>query len=898
MLTVMAEGFGCCCSRPPVRDQLSCSMVLFPFHLEQRHMKILSVASRHLHTFEDSAKVPCFAPMAIVFCILTLAGAAGIVSSAPRPVSANDGPTATPAEAIRLPEGFQAELLYSVPIETQGSWVSMTVDPKGRLIASDQYGKLYRVSVSEPGAEETEVSVEALDVEVGTAHGLLYAFDSLYLVAGEREQGLYRLRDTNGDDEFDHVQLLRRLPGGGEHGPHSVVLSPDGKSIYLCAGNHTDLPEMEESLVPRNWDEDQLLPRMWDAGGHAVGRMAPGGWIARTDPEGSSFELVSIGYRNHYDIAFNADGELFTFDSDMEWDIGAPWYRPTRVVHAIPGSEFGWRSGTGKWPEYYPDSLPATVDIGPGSPTGVVFGTGAKFPEEYQRAFFIADWSYGKLYAVQLIPEGASYRGEFDLFASASPLAITAVLIHPHDGAMYFLTGGRRTQSGLYRVTYTGSESTEPVDLKNEEGRELRELRHRLEALFSEQGEEVVEKAWPHLAHEDRFIRYAARIAIEHQPVELWRDKALRETDPQRLLEGAIALARNGEEGDRQAAVRQLSGLDWDSLSRMQKLSLLRAYGLLFIRLGAPSESEREQVLSQVDSAFPARDQALNQELARLLVYLNAPEIIERTLARLRSASTQEEQLHYALILRVPQEGWTDEQREDYFRWFQQAAALRGGHSFQGFLANIRQEVIGALTDDQKEKLGSLLDDRSATLPSEPTREPREVVKQWTTDELVKLGEDAMHGRDFERGREVFAQADCFKCHRFDGQGGIIGPDLTGVGRRFDLRYLVESIIEPDKAVSDQYQATVFVLETGMTVIGKVANLNNDQIMVITNMLEPGNMTAVRRGEIEEQFASPVSMMPAGLVDTFEADEILDLIAYLRSGGDPDDEAFQARAAE
>ncbi len=65
-----------------------------------------------------------------------------------------------------------------------------------------------------------------------------------------------------------------------------------------------------------------------------------------------------MGYRNQYDIALNEDGELFTYDADMEWDFGSPWYRPTRVCHATSGSEFGWRSGTGKWPAYYEDSLP------------------------------------------------------------------------------------------------------------------------------------------------------------------------------------------------------------------------------------------------------------------------------------------------------------------------------------------------------------------------------------------------------------------------------------------------------------------------------------------------------------------------------------------------------------
>jgi hypothetical protein len=75
-------------------------------------------------------------------------------------------------------------------------------------------------------------------------------------------------------------------------------------------------------------------------------RHAPGGWIAKTDPEGKSWELVSAGYRNSYDIAFNEAGDLFIYDSDMEWDFGTPWYRPTRVCHATSGGDYGWRTGS------------------------------------------------------------------------------------------------------------------------------------------------------------------------------------------------------------------------------------------------------------------------------------------------------------------------------------------------------------------------------------------------------------------------------------------------------------------------------------------------------------------------------------------------------------------------
>ena len=112
--------------------------------------------------------------------------------------------------------------------------------------------------------------------------------------------------------------------------------------------------------------------------------------------------MVSIGFRNAYDLALNADGELFTYDADMEWDLGLPWYRPTRVLHATAGSDFGWRSGTGVWPAYRLDSLPAAANIGPGSPVGLEFGYGASFPAKYQRALFALDWTYGTIYAVHL----------------------------------------------------------------------------------------------------------------------------------------------------------------------------------------------------------------------------------------------------------------------------------------------------------------------------------------------------------------------------------------------------------------------------------------------------------------------------------------------------------------
>jgi hypothetical protein len=232
-----------------------------------------------------------------------------VAQDSKEPAVKKQGLGATPAKSFRAPDGFEVELVYEVPSKEQGSWVAMCVDLKGRLIVSDQYGKLYRVTPGMPG-KGSETKVEAINVNLGMAQGLLHTKDGLYVdVNGEgildkeqkdapRGPGLYRLQDLDGDEQFEKIERIIPLTGGGEHGPHAIIPGPDGR-LYLCAGNQSDLPErIDRSRVPRHWSEDHMLGRMPDARGFMANRLAPGGFILSFNPDGSDIELVSTRIRH------------------------------------------------------------------------------------------------------------------------------------------------------------------------------------------------------------------------------------------------------------------------------------------------------------------------------------------------------------------------------------------------------------------------------------------------------------------------------------------------------------------------------------------------------------------------------------------------------------------------
>lgn len=848
---------------------------------------------------------------------------------------------------ITLADGFLIDHLFSPSDNDYGSWVSMAFDDEGRMIVSDQFGLLYRLTLPEIGGDSSQLQIEELAVGVldttvadslqgismGYAQGLLWAYNSLYVMVNhfpnedfKKGSGLYRLQDTDGDDRFDKVTQLIALEGDGEHGPHSLILSPDGESIYMVMGNHTKIPALNHYRLPDTWDEDNLFPLIKDPQGHATQVDAPGGWIVRTDSVGSSRELVAAGLRNTFDITFNRHGDLFAYDSDMEWDFGMPWYRPTRILHVTSGSEFGWRTGNSKWSPDYPDNLPALLNIGQGSPTNFMSAYDARFPEAYKEKLYAFDWSFGIIYAVDLDQEGASYRAKAEEFLSGAPLPLTDGVIGP-DGAMYFLTGGRELESDLYRVYHKKHNKIrhKKAASHNEKLTEEHKIRRELEAYHSRTDKEAINFILPYLNHTDRYIRYAARVALEHQPFPQWKGLVTSPQDPVTKAALALAAARTGQqEYGADELLKQLSEYELSTTEGGVQLDILRAMEVVLYRYGKPDETVSSELSTHLAKGFPAESQELNKQYSKLLIYLGHPDAIGKTLELM--AQTQDDpeyqetvtssadliqrnpeygldiagmlektppalQIYYATMLSAADQRWSDEDREKYFKWYYDAFGYKGGNSYIGFINKARQMALEKLPENSFDHYNSLSGD--SLLNSRGTSVhlveglPKGPGKDWKLEEALKVAEEGMsEERDFEQGSLLFRAVRCASCHTMKGEGGSYGPDLTQLGSRFSVKDILEKIIEPSKNISDQYGSQVFQLKDGSSILGKLMGEEDGYYLVSQNPYDPLNSKKVRMADVTNRKKSKVSVMPPGTINVLNEEELKDLMAYLVSRGE------------
>lgn len=347
-----------------------------------------------------------------------------------------DAPSA--ADAISVPPGFEISLFADDDLAHDV--YCMTTDSQGRVVVS---GPGYvRILIDSDGDGTADQAKTFADGPKTGAQGMFFLGRDLFCIG---DAGLIRFRDQDGDDRADGPpQTFLKMKTGSEHHAHSVQKGPDGW-WYIIAGNYAGIDSKYVTLPTSPVKTPQA------------------GTIYRLKPDLSGGEVVAHGFRNAYDFAFNGLGDVFTFDSEGEREVSLPWYQPTRVFQAVPGSHAGWVTRSWKQPGYFADMPPVVAEFGRGSPTGVVCYRHNSFPAEFHNSLFVLDWTYGRVLNVKLNRDGAGYSPTPSVFMRQKGqfgFAPTDAAIGK-DGSLFISIGGRGTRGGVYRVSAANSDLPE-----------------------------------------------------------------------------------------------------------------------------------------------------------------------------------------------------------------------------------------------------------------------------------------------------------------------------------------------------------------------------------------------------------------------------------------------------
>ncbi len=766
----------------------------------------------------------------------------------------------TTARILLPAEGFRVE----VAAEGFGSLILVATARDGAVVVSSiEKGLLQLVDANADGCFE---AAEKFCPDLTGCQGLHFLADgtAFAMARSDAGTGVHRLAPGPLPRK---AELLLPLAGEmGEHGPHAILGAPDGR-LLLVLGNHVQPLHPVAATSPFDTVyEGHPLPRIEDPNGHAVGIRAPGGSLLLFDPATRVLERFAAGFRNAYDATYDDAGALFTFDSDMEWDIGMPWHRQVRLVHAVPGGDYGWRAATAKSPAHHADTLPPMADAGRGSPTGVLWCDAKRFGNKFRRTILAADWSQGRILAFTPQPSASTWTATSAVLLSGRPLPVTDLAFDKEERLLVSV-GGRGLAGALLRM-----EALEP-------GPSPATARARELPLFD--GNTAFAALVAELASPDRTRRFLAARALGRRPAQALAAVAHSHPLPAVRAEALLALAR-----------KHLAAADVKGLALLDAcLEVLVGTHPVEVRLVAaralqlalccarpetlaaePRPEPRVDVGQKLAALLPTGSAALDRDLVLSLAHCGGAAAQKKLLALFEAAADPEDALHLLLALSNLSTPLDAAKLPSLLQRLRVLKLRPGGHSYGGFLDAMLRRLMVRVPESEKAALVAL-----AAPPAQRGVEGGGWKRERARVRDYLLQSLAAPDKDLAEGARVF-QRQCAACHQRAGLGHAGGPDLASVEARLGLDDLLVAIMEPSRHVSDQYRSHQIFTHDQQLISGLVTRDDGTTVSVLDR---EGVTHAIPVANIEERRLSPLSAMPDGLLDPLTLLEVRDLAAFL-----------------
>jgi putative heme-binding domain-containing protein len=169
--------------------------------------------------------------------------------------------------------------------------------------------------------------------------------------------------------------------------------------------------------------------------------------------------------------------------------------------------------------------------------------------------------------------------------------------------------------------------------------------------------------------------------------------------------------------------------------------------------------------------------------------------------------------------------------------------------------------------------------------------------KEWKFEDLADAVAKLDHGRSFAAGKSLFQIASCTACHKLNGVGAEIGPDLTQYDKTWKPTDILREVVDPSHRIHEKFQTWVIETRQGRLITGLIVAENRDEIKLIENPLASATPIIIKLTDVEARQKSPKSVMPTGLLDKLTKEEILDLLAYVIARGDAAHPLFEGHAS-